>query len=395
MGIRVQDLLDPGILLQKLELALLEKNQILAKVHNRRAIDIERVVEEFVAYGTRLRPYIADTELIVNRALDEDKVVLLEGAQGTLLDVDHGTYPFVTSSSPTAGGACAGSGVGPTRVTKVIGILKAYTTRVGSGPFPTELLDEQGDWLRTTGGEYGVTAGRNRRCGWFDAVIARYATRVNGVTDYFLTKLDVLSGLEKVPVCVAYEIDGERCDELPMMRGKKNPSDLGGRRGLGKRASRSGGPVYLALLPVANNRAAGRQHRHQEGGADHRHGEPRRGVGGHHDVLRAEPANGSADRGRCESSGVRARRVDLPSGPGPKAEGVARGRGHDPGALLDDVDVRPAGGQLAREVKLVSVSVLFRDVVELLELKVHEDFLSQGVAGRSARRPDDTPGSLG
>jgi adenylosuccinate synthase len=216
MGIRVQDLLDPGILAQKLELALREKNQILAKVYNRRAIDLDRVVEEFVEYGERLRPHIADTALVVNDALDAGKVVLLEGAQGTLLDVDHGTYPFVTSSSPTAGGACAGSGVGPTRITKVVGILKAYTTRVGAGPFPTELLDETGDWLRQTGGEYGVTTGRNRRCGWFDAVIARYATRVNGVTDYFLTKLDVLSGLERVPVCVAYDIDGRRCDELPM-----------------------------------------------------------------------------------------------------------------------------------------------------------------------------------
>ena len=135
--------------------------------------------------------------------------MLLEGAQATLLDVDHGTYPFVTSSNPTAGGACVGSGIGPTRITKVIGIVKAYTTRVGSGPFPTELIDEHGDWLRKTGGEYGVTTGRERRCGWFDAVVARYATRVNGITDYFVTKLDVLSGLEKVPVCVAYDVDGD------------------------------------------------------------------------------------------------------------------------------------------------------------------------------------------
>ncbi len=143
-------------------------------------------------------------------------MVLLEGAQATLLDVDHGTYPFVTSSSPTAGGACAGSGIGPTRIAKVIGIVKAYTTRVGAGPFPTELTGPQGEWLRKTGGEYGVTTGRERRTGWFDAVIARYATRVNGITDYFLTKLDVLSGLEKVPVCVAYDVAGSRHEEIPV-----------------------------------------------------------------------------------------------------------------------------------------------------------------------------------
>jgi adenylosuccinate synthase len=143
-------------------------------------------------------------------------VVLLEGAQATMLDVDHGTYPFVTSSSPTGGGACVGAGIGPTRITKVIGVLKAYTTRVGAGPFPTELIDATGEYLRKTGGEYGVTTGRSRRTGWFDTVVARYATRVNGITDYFLTKLDVLSSLEKVPVCVAYEVDGTRHDEMPM-----------------------------------------------------------------------------------------------------------------------------------------------------------------------------------
>jgi len=146
----------------------------------------------------------------------EERLALLEGAQATMLDVDHGTYPFVTSSNPTAGGACVGAGIGPTRVTKVIGIIKAYTTRVGSGPFPTELLDEQGEWLRETGGEFGVTTGRARRCGWFDAVIARYSTRVNGITDLFVTKLDVLSTLEKIPVCVAYEVDGKRYDDIPM-----------------------------------------------------------------------------------------------------------------------------------------------------------------------------------
>ncbi len=216
MGIRVQDLFDPGILRQKLELALREKNQLLTKVYNRRGIDVDTVAAEYVGYGERLRPHVADTSLVLNQALDEGKVVLLEGAQATMLDVDHGTYPFVTSSSPTAGGACAGSGIGPTRITKVIGILKAYTTRVGAGPFPTELHDAMGEHLRKTGGEYGVTTGRSRRTGWFDAVIGRYATRVNGITDYFVTKLDVLSGLEKVPVCVAYEVDGTRHCEMPM-----------------------------------------------------------------------------------------------------------------------------------------------------------------------------------
>jgi adenylosuccinate synthase len=216
VGIRVQDLFDPGILGQKLELVLREKNQVLTKVYNRRGLDPAGAAEEYLGYGERLRQYVADTSLVLGRALDAGRVVLLEGAQATMLDVDHGTYPFVTSSSPTAGGACAGSGIGPTRITKVIGVAKAYTTRVGAGPFPTELHDEQGEWLRKTGGEYGVTTGRARRTGWFDAVVARYATRVNGITDYFLTKLDVLSSLDKVPVCVAYDIDGKRCGELPM-----------------------------------------------------------------------------------------------------------------------------------------------------------------------------------
>jgi len=215
-GIRVQDLFDPGILRQKLDLVLREKNQMLAKVYNRRGIDPDMVAQEYVGYGERLRRYVADTVLILNRALDEGKSVLLEGAQATLLDVDHGTYPFVTSSSPTAGGACSGSGIGPTRITTVIGIVKAYTTRVGAGPFPSELDGDQAEWLREAGGEYGVTTGRPRRCGWFDAVIARYAARVNGVTDFFVTKLDVLSGLDKVPVCVAYDVDGTRHTEIPM-----------------------------------------------------------------------------------------------------------------------------------------------------------------------------------
>jgi adenylosuccinate synthase len=215
LGIRVQDLFDPGILRAKLDVVLKEKNQVLVKLYNRKAIDADAVAEEYLGYAERLRPHVADTRLLLNKALEDGKVVLLEGSQGTLLDVDHGTYPFVTSSNPTAGGACAGSGIGPTRITKSIGILKAYTTRVGSGPFPTELHDQYGEYLRKAGGEIGVTTGRLRRCGWFDAVIARYATRVNGFTDYFLTKLDVLSSLEKVPVCVAYEVDGERVEDLP------------------------------------------------------------------------------------------------------------------------------------------------------------------------------------
>ena len=216
VGIRIQDLFDEKILRDKVESALANKNQSLVKVFNRRAISVDEVVEELLGYVDRLRPYVADTALLLNKALDEDKVVLLEGGQGTLLDVDHGTYPYVTSSNPTSGGACAGSGIGPTKITGVIGILKAYTTRVGSGPFPTELFDEDGEKLRVIGGERGVTTGRARRCGWFDAPIARYATRVNGLTDIFLTKLDVLTGWDKIPVCVAYDIEGTRSEELPM-----------------------------------------------------------------------------------------------------------------------------------------------------------------------------------
>ncbi|SER35863.1 adenylosuccinate synthase [Lentzea albida] len=216
VGVRVQDLLDEKILRQKVEAALDFKNQVLVKVYNRKALDADQVVDQVLEHGQHFVHRIADTRLLLNQALDRDEIVVLEGSQGTLLDVDHGTYPFVTSSNPTSGGATVGSGVGPTRISTVIGILKAYTTRVGSGPFPTELNDDQGEYLRKQGGEFGVTTGRSRRTGWFDAVIARYASRVNGITDYFLTKLDVLSGLEKVPVCVAYEVDGRRVDEMPM-----------------------------------------------------------------------------------------------------------------------------------------------------------------------------------
>jgi adenylosuccinate synthase len=215
IGIRVQDLFDTSILRQKIEGALKDKNQVLVKVFNRKGIEIDEILKEYLEYAEILRPYVTDTSLLLNQALERGENILLEGSQGTLLDVDHGTYPFVTSSNPTAGGASTGSGIGPTKISRVIGIVKAYTTRVGSGPFPTELFDEDGEKLRSIGGEVGVTTGRARRCGWYDAPIARYAVRINGLTDFFLTKLDVLTGWEKIPVCVAYEIDGRRVEELP------------------------------------------------------------------------------------------------------------------------------------------------------------------------------------
>ncbi|GAB2664766.1 adenylosuccinate synthase [Gordonia jinhuaensis] len=216
VGVRAADVLDEKILSQKVEAALELKNQILVKIYNRRALDPAQVVDEVMEKAQKFAPRIADTRLLLNQALERDETILLEGSQGTLLDVDHGTYPYVTSSNPTAGGAAVGSGIGPNKITTVLGILKAYTTRVGSGPFPTELFDEWGEYLAKNGGEVGVTTGRARRCGWFDAVIARYATRVNGITDYFLTKLDVLSSMERVPICVAYDVDGERVDDMPM-----------------------------------------------------------------------------------------------------------------------------------------------------------------------------------
>ncbi len=216
IGVRVADVFDEKILAAKVEAALEVKNHLLVKVYNRRAISVEEILEEVGAYADRLKPMVADTSLVLNRALDEDKVVLFEGAQATMLDVDHGTYPFVTSSNPIAGGVGAGAGIGPKRIDRIIGVVKAYTTRVGSGPFPTELLDDDGDRLREVGAEFGTTTGRPRRCGWYDAVIARYASRVNGLTEFFLTKLDCLGEWDEIPVCVAYEVDGERVDEMPM-----------------------------------------------------------------------------------------------------------------------------------------------------------------------------------
>ena len=216
VGIRVQDLYDESILRQKVEAALATKNQLLVKIYNRRAVEVEETMEELLRHAERLRPMVADTALVLNEALDRGETVLFEAGQATLLDVDHGTYPFVTSSNATAGGACTGAGIAPTRVDRVVGIFKAYTTRVGEGPFPTELEDEHGQFLRDAGHEYGTTTGRPRRCGWADVVIGRFAQRINGITDLVITKLDVLTGLDTIPVCVAYDVQGERFDEMPV-----------------------------------------------------------------------------------------------------------------------------------------------------------------------------------
>jgi len=216
LGIRVQDLLDPKILAQKVEVVLKERNPQLAKVYNRLPIDPDAVVEEYATYAEALRPRIADASLDLWKALREGKQVLFEGAQGAMLDVDHGTYPFVTSSSPVAGGALAGTGVGPREIERVIGIAKAYTTRVGAGPFPTELHDEDAEVLRRDGAEFGTTTGRARRCGWLDTVVLRYAARISGLTETFVTKLDVLSAFERIPVATAYRVDGETTEDWPM-----------------------------------------------------------------------------------------------------------------------------------------------------------------------------------
>ena len=216
VGIRIQDLFDESILRQKVEAALINKNNLLTKVYNRAAIKTDVVVAELLGFAERLRPYVGDTALELHQALEANKVVLFEGGQATMLDVDHGTYPFVTSSNATAGGASTGSGVGPSQLKSIIGIVKAYTTRVGSGPFPTELFDDSGEFLRATGHEFGTTTGRPRRCGWYDAPIARYSARINGLTDFVLTKLDVLTGLKEIPVCVAYDVDGVRHEEVPV-----------------------------------------------------------------------------------------------------------------------------------------------------------------------------------
>ena len=216
VGIRIQDIFDESILRQKVEAALDFKNQVLVKIYNRRAIVVDEVVDELLSFRELLEPMVCDTSLMLHEAIESDKTVLFEAGQATMLDIDHGTYPFVTSSNATAGGASTGSGLPPHKIDRVIAVIKAYTTRVGAGPFPTELFDEMGEHLAKVGHEYGTTTGRLRRCGWYDAPMARYAARINGVTDFVLTKLDVLSGLETIPVCVAYDVNGVRHDEMPV-----------------------------------------------------------------------------------------------------------------------------------------------------------------------------------
>ena len=215
IGIRIQDLLDPKILREKVEAALAVKNEILRDIYSMPTYKVDDICEEYLGYAAVIRPHVVDCSRLINDALNNGKRVLFEGAQATQLDIDHGTYPFVTSSNCTAGGAMTGTGVGPTKVGKVLGIAKAYLTRVGSGPFPTELFDEDGAKLGEVGHEFGVTTGRKRRCGWFDSVVARYAVEVNGLTDIALTKLDVLGCMETIKICTAYEADGKTYEYVP------------------------------------------------------------------------------------------------------------------------------------------------------------------------------------
>ena len=215
IGIRILDLIDPEGLRKQLNWTINYKNVILEKLYDLPPLDPEEVIDEYEQYAQRLRPHVVDASLKIYDAVQERRNILFEGAQGTLLDLDHGTYPYVTSSNPVAGGACVGAGVGPTMIDRVIGVAKAYTTRVGEGPFPTEMTDGIGNVLCDRGAEFGTTTGRKRRCGWFDAVIGRYAVRINGIDCLAITKLDVLDELDEIKVCVAYEIDGTRCDNFP------------------------------------------------------------------------------------------------------------------------------------------------------------------------------------
>jgi adenylosuccinate synthase len=214
-GIRISDLLDRDVFEHKLRQAIRVKNELLQRVYDREPLRVEPILEEYLGYAERIRPYVCDTSVVLNDAIDAGRRVLFEGAQGVMLDIDQGTYPYVTSSNPTAGGVCIGSGVGPTKIHQVIGAAKAYTTRVGDGPFPTELLDETGDWIRERGNEYGTTTGRPRRVGWFDSVVVRHARRVSGLTGLSLNSLDVLTGLDTVKICVGYEYRGQILESYP------------------------------------------------------------------------------------------------------------------------------------------------------------------------------------
>ncbi|MDJ0518518.1 MAG: adenylosuccinate synthase [Trichodesmium sp. MO_231.B1] len=214
-GIRMIDLISPERLREQVNWTVNYKNVILEKLYNLSPLDPDQVISEYLEYADRLRPHVIDASLNIYNAIQERRNILFEGAQGTLLDLDHGTYPYVTSSNPVAGGACVGTGVGPTMIDRVIGVAKAYTTRVGEGPFPTEAKDEVGELLGDRGAEFGTTTGRKRRCGWFDAVIGRYAVRINGMDCMAITKLDVLDELDEIKVCVAYDMEGERCEDFP------------------------------------------------------------------------------------------------------------------------------------------------------------------------------------
>lgn len=215
VGIRIADLLDKKTFADRLRMNLEEKNRLFEKMYECEPITFEDIFEEYYEYGQQIKDYVTDTSVILNDALDAGKRVLFEGAQGVMLDIDQGTYPFVTSSNPVAGGVTIGSGVGPSKINKVVGVCKAYTSRVGDGPFPTELLDEVGDRIREVGHEYGTTTGRPRRVGWFDSVVMRHSRRVSGITNLSLNSIDVLSGLDTVKICVAYDLDGERIDHYP------------------------------------------------------------------------------------------------------------------------------------------------------------------------------------
>ncbi|MCX6168770.1 MAG: adenylosuccinate synthase [Ignavibacteriales bacterium] len=214
-GIKIVDLLDKKVLEEKIKQNIAENNNLLKKVYNQKELDVNEIIKEYLAFDDAIDQYITDVPLYLNTALEEGKSILLEGAQGALLDVDFGTYPYVTSSSPTSGGACTGSGIPPTKISSVIGIVKAYTTRVGLGPFPTELLDEDGEQLRKIGAEFGATTGRPRRCGWFDAFLLNYSKMINGIERAAITKLDVLSYFDNIKVCVGYEINGKRLKSFP------------------------------------------------------------------------------------------------------------------------------------------------------------------------------------